>query len=106
MQNAPPRISQHSSYVPLLIVLIAFLGYQAFQTIELLATHRALTQAREGQTGPVAEAEKMRRQLVTLASKTAELAKNGDQDAKAIVDEYARRGLTFVPPQPASGSKP
>jgi len=106
MQNAPPRVSQHSSYLPLLIVLIAFLGFQAFQTFELLVTHRTLTQAREDQTGPVAEAEKMRRQLVTLASKTAELAKNGDLDAKSIVDEYARRGLTFVPPQPASGSKP
>jgi cell division protein FtsB len=106
MQNAAPRVWQHSSYVPLLIALIAFLGFQAFQTVELLANHRALTQAREAQTGPVAEAEKMRRQLVTLAAKTAELAKNGNQDAKSIVDEYARRGLTFVPPQAASGAKP
>jgi hypothetical protein len=46
--------------------------------------------------------DKMRQQLITIASKTAELAQKGDPDAKAVVDAYRKRGLQFVPPKPKS----
>jgi len=47
----------------------------------------------------VAESNKMRQQLNALASRTAALAQKGDPDAKAIIDAYAKRGLTFVTPK-------
>ena len=94
--------ASHSVYIPILIGLVALVGLLGFQCIELFEARGALRAQRDGQNSAMDASEKMRQQLVTIASKTADLAQKGDPDAKAIVDAYAKRGLQFVPPKPKS----
>jgi hypothetical protein len=91
--------AQHSVYIPVLIGLVALVAFLAFQAVELWAVHGALISERDGQNNAIGESQKMRQQLVTIASKTAALADKGDPDAKAIVEAYAKRGLQFVAPK-------
>ena len=63
--------AQHSVYIPVLIGLVALAGLLAFQAVEIWQVRGALIAQREGQTSAVAESDKMRQQLVTVASKSA-----------------------------------
>ena len=103
MQNGSVGIPrEHSIYIPVLIGLAALVGLLGFQAIELSQAHGGLRAQHEAQNTAMESSEKMRQQLGTIASKTAELAQKGDPDAKAIVDAYAKRGLQFVPAKPKS----
>ena len=93
---------EHSIYIPLLIGLVALVAFLGFQSVELWAVRGTLDSQRESQNNAIEASQKMRQQLNTIASKTAELAQKGDPDAKALVDAYAKRGLQFVPPKPKS----
>ncbi len=93
---------EHSIYIPVLIGLVALVGLLAFQGIELWQARSALSTQRESQNAAIEASQKMRQQLVTIATKTAELAQKGDPDAKAVVDAYAKRGLQFLPPKSKS----
>lgn len=103
MQSQPPSVPQRSLNLPFLIALAAFLAWQGFQMVELVQARGSLNSAREGQTGPMAESEKVRSQFNALVGRTLELSRQGDADAKAIIDAFAKRGVTFIPPrgQPA-----
>jgi hypothetical protein len=87
----------HSVYIPVLIGLVALVGFLAFQGVELVQVRGALKGQREGQNAAYQASEKERQRFGMIASKTADLAQKGDADAKAIVDAYAKRGLQFVP---------
>jgi hypothetical protein len=45
------------------------------------------------------EAIKVRQQLELLAGKTAELAAQGDEGAKTVVDQMKRQGVNLSPPK-------
>ncbi len=94
--------SEPSVYIPILIGLVALVGLLGFQGVELWQVRGALSGQREGQNTAMDASEKLRQQLVTIASKTADLAQKGDPDAKAVVDAYAKRGLQFLPTKPKS----
>jgi len=47
----------------------------------------------------VQEAIKLRQQLELLAGKTAQLAAEGDEGAKTVVDRMKRQGVTLNPPK-------
>lgn len=93
---------EHSIYIPLLIGLVALVAFLGFQSVELWQVRGTLDTQRESQNNAIDASQKMRQQLNTIASKTAELAQKGDPDAKALVDAYAKRGLQFVPAKPKS----
>jgi hypothetical protein len=93
---------EHSIYIPVLIGLAALVGLLGFQAIELSQARGSLRAQHEGQNTAIEASEKMRQQLGTIVSRTADLAQKGDPDAKAIVDAYAKRGLQFVPVKPKS----
>src|SRR5262245_7861917 len=97
-----PKSREHSIYIPVVIGLVALVGLLAFQAVELWGVHGALNTERDGQSAALEASEKMRQQLATIASKTADLAAKGDPDAKALVDAYAKRGLQFLPTKPKS----
>lgn len=97
---------EHSVYIPVLIGLVALTALLGFQGIELWQARGALAAQREGQNSAMDASEKMRQQLATIASRTAELAQKGDPDAKAVVDAYAKRGLQFVPPKQGGTAVP
>ena len=97
-----PVSREHSIYIPLLIGLVALVGFLAFQGMELMQVRGTLSTQRESQQNAIEASEKMRQQLITIASKTADLAQKGDPDAKALVDAFAKRGLQFLPNKPKS----
>jgi hypothetical protein len=47
----------------------------------------------------VQEAVKLRQQLETLAGRTAQLAAEGDEGAKTVVDQMKRQGVNLSPPK-------
>jgi hypothetical protein len=106
MQVDPSMPGQHSVYVPVLIGLVALVGLLTFQAVELWQVRDALVSQRDGQNSAIEASDKMRQQLVTIASKTWDLAQRGDPDAKAVVDAYAKRGVSFVPQKPPGTPAP
>jgi len=99
MQNQPPSAPKRTLHIPFLIALVAFVAWQGFQMIELVQARSSLIATRDGQTGPIAESEKMRTQFNALVGRTLDLSKQGDADAKAIIEAFAKRGVTFIPPR-------
>jgi predicted DNA repair protein MutK len=100
----PAGSGRVSPFVPLLVVAGAFLAWTGFQTVELIGEHRALAATHEAQAAQVAESAKFRASLDTLASETQKLADSGNADARLIIDELKKRGITITvgkPPQPA-----
>ncbi len=87
-----------ATIVPVLIALIAFVLFLCLQTSQLLREHAGLATLRDNQAAPMAESAKVRTQLDALFAKTAELARNGNPRAKAIIDDAARQGVTVKPP--------
>jgi hypothetical protein len=107
MQDDLSMPGQHSVYIPVLIGLVALVGLLTFQAVELWQVRGALIGQRDGQGTAIAESDKIRQQLTSIASKTVELAQKGDPDAKAVVEAYAKRGLiTFAPPKAPGGGTP
>lgn len=94
-----PPSGQHSVYIPVLIGLVALVGLLGFQAVELWQVRSALKIELVNQNAAMDGSNKMRTQLSSIASKTAELAQKGDPDAKAVVDAYAKRGLQFLAPK-------
>ena len=65
-----------------------------------MAERWAIAATNENQSGPIAESKKVRQQLDVIAAKTAELANKGNADAKQIVADFAKQGVTLNPPKP------
>jgi len=103
--SAADSADGHGVFVPVLIVAAAFVLWTGFQTVELMREHNALTATHDAQRQPLADAAKLRTSLDAVASATRHLADEGNPDAKLIVDELRKRGITINPDQ-ASPSPP
>lgn len=85
--------------VPFLIVLVSFVVYLGFQTYQLLQQRALIKTAHSNQNAPIAEANKVRHQLDSIAGKTAALAARGNANAKLVIDNLSRQGITISPPK-------
>ena len=91
-----------SPFVPLLLsmlALVVWLGHQAWQ---LVADRQSLQAAHAAQQPTVDNAAKLRTSLDALAADTQRLADAGNPNAKLLVDELKKRGVT-INPQAAVG---
>ncbi len=95
--NTNASTVQREPFLPLLLLVIAFLSWTVIETIQLLAERRALVDAATQQTAPLAEARKIRAAADSLASKMQALADKGNPNAQAVVLELKRRGVTINP---------
>jgi hypothetical protein len=91
--------------VPVCLVVVAFALWTGFQTTQLLREHGTLQAIRASQETAVQEAAKLRTQLDAIARGTQELANQGNQNAKTIVAELQKRGITITVPPPAEPTK-
>jgi len=89
--GAPNR----SPFLPLLLLVLAFLGWTALQSAQLLAERQALARTEAQQTAPLQQAQKLRAAADSLARKTQSLADGGDANAQAVVADLRRRGITI-----------
>lgn len=92
-------------FLPVLLLTITSLAWFLFQATQLLAERNTLQQSREAQQAQVQQSQKLRDSLDGLASDTARLAEQGNRNAKLVVDELRKRGVTIntaatPPPSP------
>jgi hypothetical protein len=85
--------------LPVILVVVSLFVFMAFETGQAIHDRGALEELRRSQQVTVGEAVKLRQQLQTLASKTAELAAAGDPGAKSVVDQMRRQGVTLGIPK-------
>ncbi len=91
---------------PVCIVVFAFVVWTGFQTSQLMRERGTLKAILASQEAPVQEAAKLRAQLDSIAKGTQELANQGNQNAKTIVAELQKRGITInLPATPAPAQK-
>ena len=85
--------------LPVIIVVVSFFVLLAFETGHAVHDRSALSDLRRSQEPTVQESIKLRQQLETLAGKTAQLAADGDEAAKTVLDQMKRQGVTLTPPK-------
>jgi len=86
-----------------LTVAVLLLGFgillqQGLQSIQLIGERDQLTQAKAGQDRSIQDAQKVRTQADALATQTARLAAQGNANARAIIEELRRQGVTVKEP--------
>jgi hypothetical protein len=73
-----------------------------FETAELVRARNTLVTARAQQEQAILQGQKLRNQLRALAQGTLQLANEGDENARLIVDNLRQQGITINPPAPAA----
>ena len=86
-------------WLPVVIVAASFFVLMAFETGYAIHDRDALAEQQRLQEPAVQDAMKLRQKIEALAGKTAQLAADGDEGAKAIVDQMKRQGITMSPPK-------
>jgi hypothetical protein len=86
-------------WLPVILVVLALFVLLAFETFEAIHDRSALADLRRSQEPTVQEAVKLRQQLELLAGKTAQLAAEGDEGAKTVVDQMKKQGVNLNPPK-------
>ena len=89
--------TSRSAFVPLLLGGLAVLGWLGFQAQQLYVERQALQTAYASQQQTVDNSAKLRASLDTLAADTQRLADAGNPNARALVDELKKRGVTINP---------
>jgi hypothetical protein len=84
-------------WLPIILVVASFCVLMAFETGYAIHDRGALADQRRAQEPIVQEGFKLRQQLEALANKTAQLAADGDEGAKAVADQMKRQGVTLTP---------
>jgi hypothetical protein len=85
--------------LPIILVVVSLFVLMAFETGQAIHDRGALADLRRAQEPTVQEAIKLRQQLELLAGKTAQLAADGDEGAKTVVDQMKRQGVNLNPPK-------
>jgi hypothetical protein len=99
MAAAAPR--NFNLFLPHLLLALAVVGWLAFQTWQQFSDHRQLAAAGAALEPQEQAATKLRASLESLATATARLAANGNANAKAVVDDLRKRGVTINANGPA-----
>jgi hypothetical protein len=86
-------------WLPIVIIVASFFVLMAFETGYTIHDRDALEEQQRLQEPAVQEAIKLRQKLEALAGKTAQLAADGDEGAKAVVDQMKRQGVNMTPPK-------
>lgn len=83
--------------LPLLVIALAFVTFTTAQTVSLLRDRALLQTGIAAQEAPLLSAQRMRAQMEAIASDTAQLAAAGNANARRVIDEFRRRGITLTP---------
>ena len=100
--------AQQSLFLPMLLASLALVGWLGFQTWQLYGERQALQAGYASQQQTVENSSKLRASLDAIAADTQRLADSGNPNAKILVDELRKRGITIstTPNTPTDGSKP
>jgi hypothetical protein len=84
-------------FLPLLLLTLAFVAWLGFQAFQQVAERRQLAPLLANLEQQEQAAIKLRSSLDAVATATAKLAADGNANAKTIVDELRKRGVTINP---------
>ena len=98
-RGGPAAPTSGGWWLPVVIVVSSFFVLMAFETGYAIHDHDGLAEQKRLQEPTVQEAIKLRQKLEGLAGKTAQLAADGDEGAKAIVDQMKRQGIALSQPK-------
>jgi len=87
----------HGPFLPLLLIIVAFLGWTIFETAQLIRERSALKQTWSTQAAPIAQAQKIRAAANSMATRTKALADAGDPNAQVVIAQLRQRGITINP---------
>jgi len=90
-----PRVA--SPFVPILLLSIGLLIWAGAQMFVMLSEHSRLKTLLSNQAAPYAASQKLRGQLDAIASGTQRLSDQGNKNARLVVDELRKRGITITP---------
>ena len=89
------RAPARGPFLPLLLGGLSVLGMLAFQSTLLLMEREALQASHAAQQQTVDNAGKLRTSLDTLAADTQRMADAGNANARVLVEELKKRGVTI-----------
>lgn len=89
-----------SAFVPVLILGLVLAAWFGFQATQLRAERDAMRELMAGQDKQLQESKKLRDSLDAIARGTARLADSGNANARLVVDELKKRGVTINPDSP------
>ncbi len=92
-----------SPFIPLLILSLVFVAWFTFQATQLRIEGDVMRELTTKQDKQVQDSTKLRESLEAIARGTARLADGGNANARLIVDELKRRGVTIAPDGSATG---
>lgn len=92
-------------FVPLALLVVSLLGWSGFQAAVLYKERDTLMVLRSNQEASLQRAQKFRAALDSLATEMAGLADKGNPNAKLVVEELRKRGITIAT-NPTSASAP
>ena len=92
-----------SLFLPILLLALAFVAWLGFQAMQQVSERQQLVQAQANLEPQEQSAAKLRTSLDALAVATAGLAAHGNPNARVIVEELRKRGVTI---NPAAAAKP
>lgn len=94
------------SDVPLAILALAFCLMLLFQMVQLVRQSQSLAANATNQESALQEASRLRQAADALAGDIAQLAQQGNPNAKQVVDEMARQNVNLHPPAAAAPAAP
>lgn len=85
-------------FVPALLLALALVGWLGFQFSQLWFERQQLASVQQSLDPQEAAAKKVRLSLESVATSTAKLANDGNANARVIVEELRKRGVTINTP--------
>ncbi len=106
LAQRPVRDPSISPFFPLLILGVVLLAWFGFQAVQLRIERDAMRDLIANQEKQVQDSKKLRDSLEAIARGTAQLADGGNANARLILDELKKRGVTISPTGAASNDVP
>jgi len=90
------------NFIPLFLLIVVVLGYQVFQTVEVVSEINTLHQLRVQQDTPLSNINKLQHQVDVLALGTLRLSENGNASAIDVINKFKKAGITIKGSEPKS----
>ncbi len=94
-----------SAFLPVLILSLVMVAWFGFQAAQLRNERDAMRELMTNQDKQMQESKKLRDSLDAIARGTAQLADAGNANARLVIDELKKRGVTVNPNPPATSSE-
>lgn len=93
--DIPPTPRQYTLFVPALLLALALVLWLGFQAVQQFGERQQLARADAALAPQEQSATKLRNSLEAIATATARLAAGGNANARSVVDDLRKRGVTI-----------